>query len=364
MRAQLGRQPLMGALPVAHFARAKQLRDAPYVALTVPEVLAHFGFVGPDEPGAGEALAGACARQLGKRRDATLQAGVDAHALQGIAMPRLAVARIEEHLQPLEDVLREVEVRDEEAMLECPRSSLLLDGIDEQVEVLPDPGVLFCLPQRGEPLQHAARGGLIASGPAWLEVERRRIEALEPQRRSVLGLERAERLEYDRRYAVATLDPGAVFGSVGEWQAQRSYKRHETIEATDARFHVSRVCHTARGPAAGRCNAHAVGPRQASAVSLSAGKQPHSGHRRAVRAGYPILGRATRRRRARLRRATDRRRRVRRGEAHVCSARGAWPETRACHPCMHRGPGGARRPCADAPGDWDPPGGGARAVPQ
>ncbi len=57
-----------------------------------------------------------------------LQAGVDAHALQGIAMPRLAVARIEEHLQPLEDVLREVEVRDEEAMLEGPRASLALDG--------------------------------------------------------------------------------------------------------------------------------------------------------------------------------------------------------------------------------------------
>jgi len=76
---------------------------------------------------------------------------------------------------------------------------LALDGIDEQIEVLPDPGVLFRLPQRGEPLQHATRGGVIAGGPAWLEVERRRIEALEPQRRSLLGLERAERLEYDRR---------------------------------------------------------------------------------------------------------------------------------------------------------------------
>jgi len=233
MRAQLGREPLMGALPVAHFARAKQFRYAGDVALAVPEVLAHFGFVGPDEPGAGEALAGACARQLGEGRDATLQAGIDAHALQGIAMPRLAVARIEEHLQPLEDVLREVEVRDEETMLECPRASLALDGIDEQVEVLPDPGVLFRLPQRGEPLQHAARGGFIAGGPAWLEVERRRIEALEPQRRSVLGLERAERLEYDRRYAVATLDPGAVFGSAGQRRAQRSCERHEKIEATD-----------------------------------------------------------------------------------------------------------------------------------
>src|SRR5467141_2075734 len=260
MRAQLGRQPLMGALPVAHFARAKQLRDAPYVALTVPEVLAHFGFVGPGEAGDGEALAGACARQFGKRRDATLQAGVDAHALQGIAMPRLAVARIEEHLQPLEDVLREVEVRDEEAMLECLRASLALDGIDEQVEVLPDPGILFRLPQRGEPPQHAARGGVIAGGPAWLEVQDRRIEALEPQRRSLLGLERAERLEYDCRYAVAALDPGAVFGSAGQRCAQRSCERHEKIEATDGRFHVSRVCHTARGPEAGRRNAHAVGP--------------------------------------------------------------------------------------------------------
>src|SRR5437762_9297142 len=92
----------------------------------------------------------------------------------------------------------------------------------------------------------------MASGPAWLEVERRRIEALKPQRRSLLGLERAERLEYDRRYAVATLDPGAVFGSGDQWSAQRSCKRREKIEATDARFHFSRVCHTSRGPAAGR----------------------------------------------------------------------------------------------------------------
>jgi len=48
--------------------------------------------VGPDQTGDGEALAGACTRQLGERRDAKLQAGVDAHALQGIATPRLAVA--------------------------------------------------------------------------------------------------------------------------------------------------------------------------------------------------------------------------------------------------------------------------------
>src|SRR6266480_2740535 len=288
MRAQLGREPLMSALPAAHFARAKQLRDAGDVALTVPEVLAHFGFIGPEESGGGEALARACARQLGEGSDTMLQAGVDAHALQGIAMPRLAVARIEEHLQPLEDVLREVEVRDEKAMLEGPRASLALDGIDEQVEVPADPGVRFRLPQRGEPLQHAARGGLIASGPAGLEVERGRIEALKPQRRSLLGLERAERLEYDRRYAVATFYPGAVFGSLGQRRAQRSCKRHETIEATDARFHVTRVCHTARGSAAGRRNTHAVGPRSVSAVSLSAAEQPHSGQRRPVRAGCPI----------------------------------------------------------------------------
>src|SRR5713226_3579739 len=123
MRAQLGREPFMGALPVAHFARAKHLRDAGDVALTVFEVLAHFSFVGPDESSDGEALAGACARQVGEGRNATLQAGVDAHALQGIAMPRLAIARIEEHLQPLEDVLRDIGVRNEKPALERARAA-------------------------------------------------------------------------------------------------------------------------------------------------------------------------------------------------------------------------------------------------
>jgi len=113
----------MGALPVAHFACAKQFRYAGDVALAVLEVLMHFSVVGPDQGPAMAKRSLARARaSSAKRRDATLQAGVDAHALQGIATPRLAVARIEEHLQPHEDVLREVEVRDEEAMLECLRA--------------------------------------------------------------------------------------------------------------------------------------------------------------------------------------------------------------------------------------------------
>src|SRR2546426_1217449 len=40
------------------------------------------------------------------------------------------------------------------------------------------------------------------------------------------------------------------------------------------------------------------------------------------------------------------------------------PKRRARHPRVHRGPGGARRPRADAPRDRDSPGGGARAVPR
>jgi hypothetical protein len=72
-------------------------------------------------------------------------------------------------------------------MLECLRMPLSLDRIDEQVEVLPDPRVSFRLPQRGKPLQHAARGGVIAGDSAWLEVERRRIEALEPSDEACSG---------------------------------------------------------------------------------------------------------------------------------------------------------------------------------
>src|SRR5882762_5570011 len=43
---------------------------------------------------------------------------------------------------------------------------------------------------------------------------------------------------------------------------------------------------------------------------------------------------------------------------------GALSKHRARHSSLHRGPGGARRPCADAPGDRDSPGGSAGAVPQ
>src|SRR6266480_3213287 len=157
MRAQLGREPLMSALPVAHFARAKQLRDAGDVAFTVFEVLAYFGFVGPEESGDGEALARACARQLGEGSDTMLQAGVDAHALQGIAMPRLAVARIEEHLQPLEHVLWDIGVRNEKPALERARVPHPRHCIDQDVEILAHLRVRFPRSQARQPLQQAAR---------------------------------------------------------------------------------------------------------------------------------------------------------------------------------------------------------------
>ena len=86
-----------------------------------------------------------------------------------MAAPGFGVTRVKQISKPLENVPRKVKVGEEETMLECLRMPLALDGIDEHVEVLADPGVRFRLPQRGEPLQHAARGGLMASGPAWLE---------------------------------------------------------------------------------------------------------------------------------------------------------------------------------------------------
>src|SRR5207302_6386721 len=94
-------------------------------------------FVGPDELRSSEALARACARELGERRAARLHPRVASQALQGAAPPRLAVARVEQGLEPLENVPRQVEVGDEEAMLERAGAPPALDRVDEDVEVLP-----------------------------------------------------------------------------------------------------------------------------------------------------------------------------------------------------------------------------------
>ena len=97
----------------------------------------------------------------------------------GVAASGFGITRVKQISKPLENVPRKVKIGDEETMLECLRMPLSLDRIDEQVEVLPHPGVPFRLPQRSEPLQHATRSRFIAGDPACLEVEHRGIETLD-----------------------------------------------------------------------------------------------------------------------------------------------------------------------------------------
>src|SRR5207247_9404421 len=87
-------------------------------AFRVIEVLSNLSFVGPDELRNPEAFAHARTRELGERRGARLHPSVASHALQGVAPPRLVVARIEQDLEPLENVPWQVAVGNEKAMLE------------------------------------------------------------------------------------------------------------------------------------------------------------------------------------------------------------------------------------------------------
>src|SRR6266446_10033861 len=104
MAPQLRREPGVRRFPVAQRARAEQLGNSRDVAFGVIEVLTHVSFVRPDEFPSPEALARACTRELGERRGARLHPGVASQALQGVAPPRLVVARIEQDLEPLENV--------------------------------------------------------------------------------------------------------------------------------------------------------------------------------------------------------------------------------------------------------------------
>src|SRR5213083_2090028 len=98
MAPQLRREPGVRRFPVAQRARAEQLGNSRDVAFGIIEVLTHLSFVGPDE-----------------RRGPRLHPGVASQALQGVAAPRLAVARVEQDLEPLENVSWQVEVGNEEA---------------------------------------------------------------------------------------------------------------------------------------------------------------------------------------------------------------------------------------------------------
>src|SRR5206468_335866 len=111
--------------------------------------------------------------------------------LQGALPPRLAVARVEQGLEPLENVPGQVEVRDEEAMLERGGASPALDRVDEDVEVLPHFRIGFRFSPRRQHLQHASRRSVIALRILRIEVEHRGIEAIDAQFRRELGVESA-----------------------------------------------------------------------------------------------------------------------------------------------------------------------------
>src|SRR2546422_8310118 len=127
MAPQLRREPGVRRFPVAQRARAEQRGNSRDVAFGVIEVLTHLSFVGPDEFRGAGALTHASAREVGERRGPRLHPGVASQALQGVAPPRLAVARVEQDLEPLENVSWQVEVGNEEAMFERAGAPPALD---------------------------------------------------------------------------------------------------------------------------------------------------------------------------------------------------------------------------------------------
>src|SRR5204863_2046586 len=208
--------------------------------LRVIEILAHLSFVGPDELRSSEALARACARELGERLAARLDSGVASQALQGALPPRLAVARVEHGPEPLENVPGQVEVRDEEAMLERDGASPALDRVDEDVEVLPHFRIGFRFPLRRQQLQHASRRSVIALRILRVEVEHGGVEAIDTQFRRKLGVESALHLDYDRGVAVARLDPGRFRGGGPKRDTKQSGRQGAGKEAKLARSHVEK----------------------------------------------------------------------------------------------------------------------------
>src|SRR5216117_752561 len=245
--AQLRREPDVRRLPVAQPARAKQLGNPRDVAFGVVEVLPHLSFVGPDELRNTEAFTRTRARELGERRAARLHPGVASHALQGVAPPRLVVARIEQYLEPLKNVSRQVEVGDEEAILERAGAPPALDRVDEDVEVLPHLRIGFRFSPRRQQLQHASCRGVIALRILRVEVEHGGIEAIDTQFRRKLGVESALHLDYDRGVAVAALDPGWFRGEGGKRDDSAHYGAKK--EAKLARSHVEKSRFWTKGAA-------------------------------------------------------------------------------------------------------------------
>ena len=207
MCGQLRREALVRAFPVLHAAAAEELGDAVAVAPAIAEVLAHFAFVRPDDARLLEALAHAGLRELGERRRVLLHAGIAAHAHERVALPRRGIACIEQRLQPLKDLLGQVEIRHQQALLEAAGAAPAFDRVDQDLEVLRDPRVLLGRLERGEALDEGAAGRDEALAVARPEVEHRRIEALQAVVGRLLGVEGAHRLEDERRVAVAALDP-------------------------------------------------------------------------------------------------------------------------------------------------------------
>jgi hypothetical protein len=156
---------------------------------------------------------------LGDGLRARLHPGVGAQALQRAAAPRLRVARIEQDLDALEHLLRQVEIGNQQPMLEIARVPHPAHRIGQDVEVLQDLAVRLRLFPVSQPAQDPACGRVEALERRGLEIQHRALEALDAEGGHVLGLECAERLEYHRRVAVAALEPKGRGGARRQRQA-------------------------------------------------------------------------------------------------------------------------------------------------
>src|SRR5438552_4266220 len=117
MLADLGREALVRRLPSLHAARAEELGNAGDIARAVMQLLLDLAAIRPDELRVG-ALHRALARELRDRCRARRHAGVAPQPLERVLLARWRVALVEQHLQPLEHLARQIPERHEQALLE------------------------------------------------------------------------------------------------------------------------------------------------------------------------------------------------------------------------------------------------------
>jgi hypothetical protein len=200
-------QPCEVLLPAVQAALLQQITDAAHVLLLVLELLLDLERPRRGERRIVQSLLHARASQHGDRLEPRLRTVVTLQSQQRRRVALLRHALVEQCLEADEQGLREIEVRQQQAVVQLESGALIPRGLEQDLQVLFHARVGFVLECRGELRRHGIQIRLLAAHVSGLEVANLAVMSLYPDGRSALRRVFHDHLQQAARVGVARGDP-------------------------------------------------------------------------------------------------------------------------------------------------------------